>query len=421
MKRKVFLVVGLCLLGLLVFVAGIPVGKRAYQEYREHVPYRYISLKRIPEDNGIPRLYINTKTGIMVKTKEHYVDADMAVYVGGEKDKAWEVRIKGHGNTTWDKPKKAYLLRFAKPVSLMGYPAAEKWVLLNPYNDKSLIRNDLAYHLGQEIFTNLHWTPHLTDVEVVMNGKFLGVYQLAEKIDLGTGKGRVEVAPGGTLMEFHKQEDYTITTSRGVRMISKDPKKNVPSKDFEHWKQVVQDFEDRIYNDDFGSYDEVFDTPSFIDWYLVNEFTKNHDVEYGGSTYWYYDPADDMLHFGPIWDFDISCGNIHYDDCDNPEGFYANRFVYASRLLEDPAFVQRVKDRWNEIKEPLLAETRAYVPEHVAFLAKATEWNYKVWKTLDVDIWPHAHAGETYEEQIAYLVDWLEKRYTWMDAAINAL
>ena len=166
---------------------------------------------------------------------------------------------------------------------------------------------------------------------------------------------------------------------------------------------------------------DYFNIPSFIDWYLVNDSTKNHDAAYGGSTYWYYDPDDDMLTFGPVWDFDISCGNIDYDGCEKTDGFWINQFPYFARLCEDPLFIQAVKDRWNETKDQLMAETRSYIPQHVAFLSEATKWNYTVWKTLGVDIWPHADAGDTYEQQISYLQDWLEARYVWMDAAINEL
>ena len=88
-------------------------------------------------------------------------------------------------------------------------------------------------------------------------------------------------------------------------------------------------------------------------------------------------------------------------------------------MIQDPGFQEELRARWNETKEQLMAETRSYIPEHVAYLSKATKWNYTVWKTLGVDIWPHADAGDTYEEQIAYLENWLEERYVWMDKAIN--
>lgn len=417
-KRKWLLVA----VSFLVLVLCIPFGVKCVRwgigEVREHFPYRPRLLSSIPLSNGIPRLYVNTKTGVMVKTKLHYVDADYAFYVDGERVMQGTFGIKGHGNTTWDKPKKSYMFRFDEDTSVLGLPAARKWILLNPYNDKSLVRNDYAYHIADVVYTNLKWTPHLIDVEVVMNGSFLGVYQLAEKVSVG--KGRVDVPPGGVVMEFSRAEAPYMRTEHAYMMF-KDPKKNLPEGQIEKWEAVIRSFESHLYAPDFGSLRDYFDIPSFIDWYLVNEFTKNHDAAYGGSTYWYYDPDDDMLTFGPVWDFDISCGNIDYDGCEKTDGFWINQFPYFARLCEDPLFIQAVKDRWNETKDQLMAETRSYIPQHVAFLSEATKWNYTVWKTLGVDIWPHADAGDTYEQQISYLQDWLEARYLWMDAAINAL
>lgn len=62
----------------------------------------------------------------------------------------------------------------------------------------------------------------------------------------------------------------------------------------------------------------MIDENSVIDWYIVNEFTKNNDAIFFSSVYIYYNPEDQKLHFGPNWDFDISCGNINYNGCDNP-------------------------------------------------------------------------------------------------------
>lgn len=413
-KWMVVFVVAVMLAACIPF--GVKVWRWGIREVFEHFTYRPRFLRSIPESNGIPRLYINTKSGIMVKTKDSYVDADYAIYLEGGLVQHGEIGVKGHGNTTWDKPKKSYMCKFDEETSVLGLPAAKKWILLNPYNDKSLVRNDYAYHIASTIYTNMKWTPHLVDVEVVMNDRFLGVYQLAEKVDLGPG--RVDVGPGGVVMEFSRREDPYLQTDHAYMMF-KDPRKHLPKGQIEAWTEVIERFEENLYAPDFGSYRRYFDVPSFIDWYLVNEFTKNHDAAYGGSTYWYYDPADDVLHFGPVWDFDISCGNIDYDGCEKTDGFFINQFPYFRRMIQDPGFQEELRARWNETKEQLMAETRSYIPEHVAYLSKATKWNYTVWKTLGVDIWPHADAGDTYEEQIAYLENWLEERYVWMDKAIN--
>src|SRR4030042_2589027 len=74
-------------------------------------------------------------------------------------------------------------------VSLLGMPEENDWVLHGPYSDKSLMRNALAYHLG-----NLQgrWSPRTRFCEVFINNEYRGVYLLVEKIKID--KNRVNIA-----------------------------------------------------------------------------------------------------------------------------------------------------------------------------------------------------------------------------------
>ena len=57
-------------------------------------------------------------------------------------------------------------------------------------------------------------------------------------------------------------------------------------------------------------YKDYIDVDSFVDWYLVNEFSKNSDAIFQKSVFVYYDPADGKLRMGPNWDFDLAFGNF---------------------------------------------------------------------------------------------------------------
>ena len=67
-KWMVVFVVAVMLAACIPF--GVKVWRWGIREVFEHFTYRPRLLRSIPESNGIPRLYINTKSGIMVKTKE---------------------------------------------------------------------------------------------------------------------------------------------------------------------------------------------------------------------------------------------------------------------------------------------------------------------------------------------------------------
>ena len=55
---------------------------------------------------------------------------------------------------------------------------------------------------------------------------------------------------------------------------------------------------------------------------------------------------DGKLKMGPLWDFDIAFGNVNYNGCDKPEGFWIKPVAWYARLFQDPSFVQKVKERF---------------------------------------------------------------------------
>ena len=53
---------------------------------------------------------------------------------------------------------------------------------------------------------------------------------------------------------------------------------------------------------------DYIDIDSFINYYLIQELFMNVDVDY--SSVFMYKHGDEKLKFGPIWDFDLSSGNV---------------------------------------------------------------------------------------------------------------
>lgn len=84
--------------------------------------------------------------------------------------------------------------------SILRMPRESDWVLYGPYPDKTLLRDTLAYELGNAMGS---WAPHTRYVEVFLNerrGKlglenYLGLYVFEEKVT--RDKGRVNIAKLG--------------------------------------------------------------------------------------------------------------------------------------------------------------------------------------------------------------------------------
>ena len=133
----------------------------------------------------LPVVYINTEGGQAITSKEKYIDAELIVQgnetYNSETTKLYSgaTEIRGRGNSTWSQPKKPYRLKLDKKTDLLGMGKSKHWVLLANYLDESLQRNALAYNLsgamGMEQMSTVF-------VDVVLNGDFVGNYQLCENI-----------------------------------------------------------------------------------------------------------------------------------------------------------------------------------------------------------------------------------------------
>ena len=427
---------------------------------------------------GLPTLYLNSG-GIATEaiTRDEYVLGSFKLISDqygtleytftkvDKKDGKVKEGIKGRGNSSWDFPKKGYNIKFDKKLSFFGLPESKKWCVIANYSDKSLLRNKFASILGTEVF-NSEWNPNFENVDVVLNGEYIGNYIFCEKNTIGGGRidiqnivdvdenlvegkqskvidsnndGVKNLEDGGFLLEIDARydADFWFDTTLGVPITLKDP--DVVSDSVkERVRSVVQLAEDVLYGDEFTDPDEgwrkYIDENSVIDWYLINEFAKNVDAPFWLSVYMFYSPSDGKLYFGPNWDFDLGFGNVNYTNdenttsCEYPEGWYVRIAKvgtvtnWISRMFEDISFVSNVKNRWNEKKLALYSACNTELKSFMDENSVSAEYNFLKWPILGTYIWPNATGYEsrkTYQSEVQYLVDWCNIRYQWFDNAIN--
>jgi hypothetical protein len=297
----------------------------------------------------------------------------------------------------------------------------KRWVLLANYSDKTLLRTAFAFNLGLSVFNNLKWTPNSRMVEVVLNNEYIGVYQIVEQIRLDKNRVDIDLDKGEFLLEVNASldEKFNFTTARGIQFSFKEPEEPGASQ-FDAIKLKIQEIEDILYSDDFADeingYAKYIDVASFIDWYLVNEVTKNNDAILHKSVYMFY--KDNKIFMGPLWDFDISSGNINFNGCDNPEKYWIRNYKWTSRLFEDPNFVLKVKSRWNEKKNELLNEI-ANISFNASQLNNAANNNFKRWDILNTHVWPNRIVAGSYVGEVSELSSWLNQRHYWLNSNIN--
>ena len=384
------------------------------------------------EFTGLPILYVNT-SGVAIDSKEDYVEGVSSI-VGGTNYPSFqdlEMKIKGRGNSTWWQGgiwgKKPYQIKFGDKTEVLNMPKDKKWVLLAELSDKSLIRNKIAREIAN--ISRFDYVPQAEYSEVFINEQHVGTYLIGQKVE--ESKNRVNIGDTGYLIEIDTDANGRIETddvyfrssqwsSRyeyGVFNI-KEPSLEYDSEEFNLIKDHVNDFEEALFGNNFKypdlGYRSFIDLPSFIDWFLVNEISKNKDARSYSSIYFNYIPGE-KIKMGPVWDFDLAFGNVDYSNAENHEGFWIKENLWFKRMFEDPYFSDLVNTRFNYY-ENNLSSILSKVDEFENYLSKSQKKNFEIWDILSKDVWPIPVKYDTHREYVEYLKNWIDTRMLWLKA-----
>jgi hypothetical protein len=388
----------------------------------------------LPQRVQLPTLRITTDNAAPIVSREDYIDGQMSLVsnIAGVAAVNGGLEIRGRGNSTWDiHPKKPYRLRLTDSQALLGMPSSRHWVLLANHSDKTLLRNELALDLGTRM--GFPWSPRSAFVELYLNDRYDGVYQIVENIRVASDRVDIDeleetdiaadVITGGYLLEVDFREDgHTIHTAiDDLPIVFQSPEEPVPAQE-EYIEGYINQFETVLHSSTFADpttgYAAFIDVDSFVRWYLVNEVFRNVDADMWSSC-WMYKPRGGKLFMGPLWDFDLAAGNANYSDAFRTEGWHIRTAPWFSRLFEDPAFVERVRLRWNEIKVDQLPAMLQAITSRSTSLQQAQLNNFQRWPVLETYVWPNYAIPGSYSGEIDYLRTWLTARVAWMDGQLN--
>jgi hypothetical protein len=135
---------------------------------------------------------------------------------------------------------------------------------------------------------------------------------------------------------------------------------------------------------------------------------------------------------GPIWDYNLGFGNADYCTQGNPEGFAKAFNTYCpqdswlipfwwDRLFSDETFQSKLESRWNELRAGTFAteEILSYVDSVVLVLNASQQRNFQRWPVLGEYVWPNYYVGNTFQEEVDWLKNWIVQRMDWLDVHIQ--
>jgi hypothetical protein len=352
---------------------------------------------------------------------------------------------------------------------VLGMPSDSDWALIPPYYDRTLVRNPFVYALGKEMGLE---APRSAYAEVYLNYEarpladtdYQGIYWVSETIknaEVRTNLKQLDEMDttepdisGGYIFKFDQaaaeMPELTCTGSDPIsggfgmmggqgggtcwadlEVIDPDPL-NVQS---QNWLTAyVQQFHDSLHATPIGDYSQYIDVPSFVDYLIINELTRNVDA-YVRSAYYHKqradpaDPAVGKLKAGPLWDYNFSLAVGGSGTIDPAGGwqFEGTRNVnnWFPKLAGDPAFMALVKTRWAALRQNLFSDASldARITTLAAPLTNAIVRDYAKWPVDSV--YPNGMGFvrgptvPTWAEQIQALRTYLTARTAWMDAQLQ--
>lgn len=384
---------------------------------------------------GLPIVYVDTG-GAAIDSKEDYVEGTVSINGGDSFESLTDVemKIKGRGNSTWWQGgvwnKWPYQIKFGDKTEVLGMPKDKKWVLLAEISDVSLIRNKIVREIANS--GNFDYVPQAEYVELFLNNEHAGTYLIGQKVE--ESENRVNIGDNGYLVEidtdangridpedvYFKSSQSNFWSENNVFNI-KEPELDYDSDKFNTIKDLVDNFEKALFGDNFKDpelgYRAYIDLDSFIDWYIVNEISKNQDAASYSSIYFNYIPGG-KIKMGPIWDFDLAFGNVNYSTAEFSTGFWIKSgSPWYKRMFEDDYFTNLVKERYNFFYENL-DQFNSKVDDFELYISKSQKKNFELFPGLldpNVELWPVPARFDSHHGYVDYLKTWIRDRMEWLN------
>ena len=395
------------------------------------------------------------------------INAELIV-LEDEIETKYNIGIEIRGSSSQSFPKKSYGFETKTSdysddldVSIGGFTEEEDWILYGPYSDKSLIRNKLTFDLSNAIGFKASNTKFYN---LSINGDGRGLYVLMEKIKrdsnrVDISKNNSESVDAGYIIKIDKptgdgescstcydssfsfrsnfDTNGNESSDSEIYFVYDYPKpKNITEDQKQFIFSIINEFESILASDNFDDpidgFEKVIDVDTFIDFFIMNEITKNPDG-FRLSTYMNRD-SEGKLKMGPIWDFNLAFGNVDYCDGMNPDGWIYNFNsicpsdiwqvpFWWKRLMESPSFKNKLKDRWLALRSNILSDPSidSRIDAYLEYLNtnKVIDQNFYRWTILGQYVWPNYFVGSTHESEINFLKNWIDQRLNWMDGQIN--
>jgi len=317
-------------------------------------------------------------------------------------------------------------------------PSENDWVLNGLSSDPSLMRDYISYNLANLIGQYASRTAYC---EVMVNGSYVGLYLLQEKIK--PDKNRVNVVKiepgnntlpelsggyitktdkitGGDPIAWYMSSTYGYNDNQFIHHWPKPA--DVTTQQNNYIKSIFQISQSVCSSGNVSisnGYPSVIDIPAFVDFMLINEISSNADA-YTYSTYYHKDRGG-KLRAGPIWDMNLTYGNDLFNigfDRSKPDVWQFSNGTnegpkYFRDLFNNASFKCYLSRRWNELTQPgrpfHAASLVSLIDNTVVLISEAVVRENARWGTVG-----------NHQSNVNALKSWLNLRLPWMTSHLGS-
>lgn len=380
---------------------------------------------------SVPQIVVKTENGngCNLEKSDGYVNAHITIMDidGSSLDDDIVFKVRGNTTSLYWIDKKPFTFKFDKKKNVLGMGKGKKWALIANAFDPTLLRNYLAFEIAHEL--EIPFTSNQKFVELWIDDSFRGNYILYEPVQEGSDRVDIDIKSNYGMKDFlveyetetaMQNPDDTYFKAANFRFIASEP--DTPNeKQLSYMQETLTDIIQTLKSGNETQIKEKIDVPSFVKYYLLNEYIKTYDFSVT-SVFFYYKGA--KLYAGPPWDYDLSMGNTNGEyagrcsDANSPQGVFAdkNLFIY---LAHKDWFKDLVKleyeshyDYFSQLHTDggVLDTLRSTYSETINRNYTEAGWSASKW-WINIQRQP----DRTYEENYSFLKNWLYERNLWFE------
>lgn len=357
------------------------------------------------------------------------------------------IEIRGHSSQRFPKKQFGFETRDVAglddvDVSLLGLPEQSDWILSANYNDKTMMRNVLSYKLSREMGDYASRTIYC---ELIIDNEYKGVYVLMEKIKKDNDRVDIEklkssdITPpnvtGGYIFSIDKLDGgevtwhSTIQNSTVFQFVYPKDAEDIQPEQKQYLQNYVDSFEQALNGENFedpsSGYRKYIDEKSFMDFFIINELSRNIDG-YRISSY-FHKPREAKIFAGPVWDYDLAWGNANYFDGSDPIGYdYSYDFpdddyqvpFWWNKFLQDKLWKQNLVCRYNDYRQNILDQTNIdkIIDSLAEELQYAQQRNFIRWNIMGKAVSTNpTPVPRSYDDEVSALKNWITNRFVFLD------